>query len=272
MKLAGQGGGCLTILTCTLRLRGRDGYAMAALLVSVAVMSVLMSAAMPVWRHQAIREKEAELVFRGEQYARAIALYQRKLGPGSLPPTIDVLVEQRFLRRKYEDPMSPDGEFQLLFASQQAGGGRGRGGQPQASTGGGLGPPSSADPTPAGQAGQAGGTPGLRGGIIGVTSKSAESSIRVYNGATHYNEWQFLFTQFAAQPGTQGGQPGMQPGQPMRGGQRGGQRGLEEGGRGGRGGQRGRGGLGPGQGPGGRGPGTVGPGIVRPPGGRGPGG
>ena len=46
---------------------------MAALLVSLAVMAVLMSVAMPVWRHEAQREKEAELVFRGQQYVRASA-------------------------------------------------------------------------------------------------------------------------------------------------------------------------------------------------------
>ena len=60
-------------------LEGQErGYAMAALLVSLAVMSVLMSVALPAWRHEAQREKEAELVFRGEQYARAIALYRAK--------------------------------------------------------------------------------------------------------------------------------------------------------------------------------------------------
>jgi len=257
MNLAGQGDG----------FDRSDGYAMAALLVSIAVMSIMMSMAMPVWRHQAIREKEAELVFRGEQYARAIALYQRKLGPGSLPPGIDVLVDQRFLRKKYTDPMSEDGEFQILVASQQAGtqggargGARGAGSTPQPGQGaGGRGAPAGAS--------QAQG--GLRGGMIGVTSKSTAASVRIYNGATHYNEWQFLFTQFAAQPGLPGGQPGVQqPGMPGPGGQRGGQRGTGEGR--GRGGQRGRQ-FGPGQGPGGRG-GMVNPGIVRPPGGRGTGG
>ncbi len=66
--------------------QGNDrGYAMAALLVSIGVMMVLMSVAMPVWRHEVQREKEAELIFRGEQYARAINLYQRKMGPGNFP-------------------------------------------------------------------------------------------------------------------------------------------------------------------------------------------
>ena len=49
---------------------GDRGYAMAALLVALAVMLVLMSAALPAWRFQAKREKELELVFRGEQYTR----------------------------------------------------------------------------------------------------------------------------------------------------------------------------------------------------------
>ena len=60
-------------------LRSQDaerGYAMAALLVTLAIMTILLSIAMPVWRHEAQREKEAELVFRGEQYARAIALFR----------------------------------------------------------------------------------------------------------------------------------------------------------------------------------------------------
>jgi type II secretory pathway pseudopilin PulG len=43
------------------------GYAMAALLVSLAVMSVLLSVILPAWHHEVQREKEAELVFRGEQ-------------------------------------------------------------------------------------------------------------------------------------------------------------------------------------------------------------
>ena len=62
-------------------LRGQDderGYAMAALLVTLAIMGILLTILMPVWRHEAQREKEAELVFRGEQYARAVALFKFK--------------------------------------------------------------------------------------------------------------------------------------------------------------------------------------------------
>ena len=95
---------------------------MAALLVSLAVMSVLMAALLPAWRHQAQREKEAELVFRGEQYVRAIRLWEMKMGPGSRPPNFDILVQQKYLRKKYKDPMTEDGEFQPLYRRREPAG------------------------------------------------------------------------------------------------------------------------------------------------------
>ena len=87
---------------------------MAALLVSIAVMGILMSAAMPSWKALVQREREDELVFRGEQYARAVGLFQRKYA-GAFPPSLDVLLQQKFLRKKYKDPMAEDGEFQIIY-------------------------------------------------------------------------------------------------------------------------------------------------------------
>jgi len=67
-------------------------------------------------------------------------------------------------------------------------------------------------------------------GIQGVTSKSKDESIRIYNGRTHYNEWQFVYTapqnqgRGAQQPGAvpgQQGAPGQLPGQVGPPGQRG---------------------------------------------------
>jgi len=94
--------------TCT----GERGYAMAALLVAMSVMAVLLSTALPVFQTMGRREREAELVFRGEQYARAIGLFQRKYG-NALPPDLDVLLRERFLRKTYKDPIT-GGDFQLL--------------------------------------------------------------------------------------------------------------------------------------------------------------
>ena len=252
---------------------------MAALLVSLAVMAILMTVAMPTWRQAAQREREEELIFRGKQYARAVELFQRRYA-NAFPPNVDVLVEQHFLRKNYKDPMVEDGEFQLLYqldmqqlpGRQAAGrgggagsepGGPGRGSQPSAfgstsSAAGGRGP---------------GGVAGPRGGVIGVVSTSKDKSIRLYNGRNYYNEWQFVYAPVTIGPG---GVPGgmQRPGQGQGGGRglggvggmgtgRGpGGGGAEGGGRGmGPGGpERGRGGVGPGGG------GRIGPGrgSVRP--------
>lgn len=181
---------------------GDGGYAMAALLVAIAVMSVMMSMALPTWRHAAQREKEAELVFRGEQYARAVALYQRKFA-GAFPPSIDVLLDQRFLRKAYKDPMVEDGEFEILYQTSAIG----APGSPQEGATNNRGGGGTAPTPPRQSSGTLGsGTiAGARGGIVGVVSRSKESSIREYNGRDKYNEWQFVYTNITNQPG---GAPG----------------------------------------------------------------
>jgi type II secretory pathway pseudopilin PulG len=166
---------------------------MAALLIALAIMAILLTIAMPVWRHEARREKEAELVFRGEQYARAIALFKFKNAniPNAVPPSIDFLVQNRFLRKKYKDPMTKDGEFVLIGGgSTQAGMNPAAGvSQPGATQPGGR---SNTPPQP---------QPGVpSAGMIGVRSKSEETSIRSYRGATRYDQWQFTFN-IAPRPG-----------------------------------------------------------------------
>jgi hypothetical protein len=246
---------------------------MAALLVALAVMAVMMSAVLPAWRHQAKREKEAELVFRGEQYVRAISLWERKMGPGSRPPNFDILVEQRFLRQKYKDPMTEDGEFLPVYAGTAMPGATpmpgGRGGRASAARIGGRGAPPTQQATPVEPGGPpvsgAPGRPGTQiagGGIFGVMSKSKEASIRLYQGRGHYNEWRFVHSGAANAPGGIGGSPmpggggrATRPGQGTRGS-----------GPPGTGPGRGRGpGAGPGRGPGSR-PGPFpNPGIGTPP-------
>jgi len=195
---------------------GQQGYAMVALLVALSVMAIMMTVAMPVWKQMAQREKEAELIFRGQQYAHAIGLFQRKAGPGVYPPNIDVLVEQRYLRKKYKDPITGQ-DFQPLPAvqtgtpGQTAGQGGTTGTGQTASAAAGLRQSLDAMSSrgPQGQGtSTANGT--IPGGVAGVASKSAEPSIRVYNGRTHYNEWEFRF--IAAAPAGPGG------GNPQRGG------------------------------------------------------
>jgi type II secretory pathway pseudopilin PulG len=196
---------------------------MAALLTMLAVMSILLSAALPVWRHQMRREKEAELVFRGEQYARAIGLFNQK--HRTFPPNIDVLVQQKFLRKKYKDPITGK-DFRPIYA----GGIPSRPGQGQAPRG--VQRPQG-DQTPDPQASsslqpalQPAQGSGPRAGLMGVTSESEETSIRVYKGRTKYNQWQFVYAQASGRPGGPGarpmpGRPGGRPGRPGRPGSQG---------------------------------------------------
>jgi type II secretory pathway pseudopilin PulG len=232
--------------------RVSGGYAMAGLLVALAVMAILMSVALPTWRQAAQREREEELIFRGKQYARAIELYQRKYA-NAFPQNFDVLVEQRFLRKMYKDPMVEDGQFQLLYQiDMQQGTGRqggsaagrtGTGGQARAAQASSA---FSSSFTSGGVGGQS--ASGPRGGVIGVVSKSDAKSIRLYNGRNYYNEWQFVYVPITVGSGGISG-----------GGISGGMQ------RGGRGSQTDFGGMGAGRGRGGRGQGG-GPGF---PGGRG---
>ena len=215
MRLQGQQGLCAD-----------HGYAMAALLIGMSVAAVLMTAVMPVWKQATRRERESELIFRGQQYVRAIGLFQKKSGPGVLPPNLDVLISGRFLRKKFKDPITNQ-DFDLLSPTNAAGtaapGQTPPGASPAQQPVGGRGGVQTSGAVVGGQpagGAQAAGIPvqagrgGATGGIIGVVSKSKDASIRLYNGRTHYNEWQFIFVQQAQAGGAGAGQPGGVPGQP----------------------------------------------------------
>ena len=186
--------------------RGQAGYAMAALLVAIAVMSVLASVVLPVWSHAAQREREAELIFRGEQFARAIELYQRQY-VGAYPPDLETLVDQRFLRRLYTDPMTDggEGEFRPVYQSQvgELQGAPATADRPGEATSIETAAPDDREPERQSFSGRTGRSQADReqGGIVGVVSASEEESIRIYNGQQQYNEWAFVYTPSSTQPG-----------------------------------------------------------------------
>jgi type II secretory pathway pseudopilin PulG len=224
-----------------------SGYAMAALLVAMAVMAVMMSVAMPVWRQAAQREKEAELVWRGQQYDRALQLFRRKTSaPG--PPNLDILIDQKFLRKKYRDPIT-GGDFELKPVGTLApgterpglpGGAAGAsrpgrvgrsafGGQTTAAanqpgTGEGSGRPQAGARTNAGEQRAAGEQeqsetpspfgPRAQGQLIGGDrSKSKARSIRELSGRTRYDQWEFVYVPYNSNPQAPaaGPSPGQQP-------------------------------------------------------------
>ena len=99
-----------------------SGLVLLALLIMLVLVGVGALGAAEFWATSLKREREAELLFIGEQYRRAIAEYW-KMTPGrrGYPPSIDVLLtDDRFpnpvhhLRRTYRDPMTESGEFEVI--------------------------------------------------------------------------------------------------------------------------------------------------------------
>jgi type II secretory pathway pseudopilin PulG len=203
------------------------GYAMAALLVGLSVMAILASVALPVWRTAAQREREAELIFRGEQYAHAIELYSRR--NGGYPASLDVLEKGKFIRKLYKDPVADDADFQPVYIGQmiagqpvaprqaQATGAGGNTGQPPPPATGARGGRAAFQPIgqPSGQPlGQTAGRGTINGGpIIGVISTSPAESIALYNGRGKYNEWAFVATEISQQAGAPNAPQAPGPGQ-----------------------------------------------------------
>ena len=183
-----------------------SGFFMVALLVGMSIAAIYMTAALPAWRQQAQRLKEAELVFRGEQYARAIMLYQDK-NDGANPPNIDILVSQKYLRKKWKDPITGKDFFLVGIGVINPG----QPTQPMQSTQ----PGAPRAPQPGGGPGPI--QQGQKPGITGVRSESTATSIKVYEGQQTYNMWPFDSNRARARLGrSMGQQPGRagQPGRP----------------------------------------------------------
>ena len=98
-----------------MRSRGpaEDGYTLVMLMASVTIMLIMMAAAVPSWRYVMKNDAEEELIFRGGEIADAIARYQQRNG-NALPPSLEVLVKGKFLRREYKDPMTKHGKWRLI--------------------------------------------------------------------------------------------------------------------------------------------------------------
>lgn len=142
------------------------GFTYIGLLFAVALLGVILAAAGTVWHTAMVREREAELLFIGQQYQKAITSYYSRVvnGTQQFPRTLDELLEDkrfpmpvRHLRRPFRDPLTGSLEWGLVKS-----GGR----------------------------------------ITGVYSRSTESPLRVagfgdccieFEGAKKYTEWKFIY-------------------------------------------------------------------------------
>jgi hypothetical protein len=205
-----------------------------------AVMIVGTSAATLNLLTQGRRDLEDEMIWRGQQYVRGVRLYYRKFG--RFPQTVEDMVEPktqvRFLRRPYTDPLNrADGSWRMIYVAptgqlmnsltrtgaiqfpqqqQQAGAGApGKAPAPAAGV-----PPAKQQPTPPAAAPTSPQERVFGGNIIGVGSKAEGATLKVYNGATTYRLWEFIWdpTRDPAilLPGQPPGQPGVTPGRPTQ--------------------------------------------------------
>jgi type II secretory pathway pseudopilin PulG len=141
----------------------QQGFTLVGALILIAFMGAGLAAFGGIASHTAQREKEAELLFRGNQYRQAIEAYYRK--ERKYPRALAELVEDkryptpaRHLRKLYPDPISGNTEWGLVEA------------------------------------------PG--GGIMGVHSKSEAQPIKsggfrlankTFEDARRYADWQFFY-------------------------------------------------------------------------------
>lgn len=104
-------------------LRNQRGAALMAVLLMVAIMGLGAGIAGMTWRTKVRQSKEQELLWRGEQYRKAIASYCQAAhggAKGKYPRSLEVLLEDprflhpvRHLRRPYKDPLTGD-DFVLI--------------------------------------------------------------------------------------------------------------------------------------------------------------
>jgi type II secretory pathway pseudopilin PulG len=183
------------------------GYSLVALIVTITVMMVMLTAAVPSWRYLMKNDREQELIFRGGEIADAIGRYQKKNG-NTLPPSLEVLVKGKFLRKAYKDPMTKDGKWRFLRQGEALAASASVPGAPGGSPTGSPTTTTTTRPAGPGGSGTIGGT---LGSILGVASTSTDKSLRIFNGRTKYSEWLFI----PGQPrvvGLQGGPTTIGPG------------------------------------------------------------
>jgi type II secretory pathway pseudopilin PulG len=101
------------------KLQGEEGFILLWVIFLAVMLLIALAVAAPRVAISIQRQKEIELVHRGQQYQRAIQLYYRKFG--TYPASIDQLLNtdnMRFLRKRYKDPMTGKDDWRIIHLGQ----------------------------------------------------------------------------------------------------------------------------------------------------------
>src|SRR6266478_3665482 len=99
--------------------RSERGYALLVVIFLVTLLLISTTVVAPNILTEGRREKEKEMIWRGNQYARGVKLHFRKLG--RFPTSLDDLTKPkvgslRFMRQAYKDPMNKeDGSWRFIY-------------------------------------------------------------------------------------------------------------------------------------------------------------
>ena len=142
----------------------QSGFTYIGLLFAIVILGITLSTVGVVWSTQIRRDREAELLYAGDQIRAAIGHY--RASGGQYPQALTDLLKdertpavRRFLRRVYPDPMTNSSDWQLIMAPE--------------------------------------------GGILGVASKSQDKPIKVagfapidsaFENAECYCDWKFIYS------------------------------------------------------------------------------
>src|SRR5260370_34956795 len=105
-------------------MRGQEGYALTLVIFMLALIVIASVAAAPDVITNGRREREEEMIWRGNQYVRGIRLYVRYYqmhgGTTRFPTSMEDLTKNkggiRFMRQAYKDPVNPvDGSWRMIY-------------------------------------------------------------------------------------------------------------------------------------------------------------
>lgn len=162
-----------------MRVARQSGFTYLTILFAIAFMGLGLAMTGEVWHTALMRDREAQLLYAGNQYRRAIERYYVS-GPRQFPRTLDDLLKdprkpgtERYLRKLYFDPLTGKSEWGLVKAPD--------------------------------------------GGIMGVYSLSENKPIKVagfgfadrnFEGAGKYSDWKFFYNPAGQQVPVLSQQPG----------------------------------------------------------------